>query len=225
MDPRQWDSDGATEAEKALLRAGREDGPRRGADLAILAALAAPPPSVIKSSSLARFAKVGMVAAAVAGSGLLIHRLARAPHAPTVAISRVLEARPALLVEAPVPSLDQEELPSVPETSVPRHRVAPPSRISAGVDHSLGEETKALDLARHALEGNDPARTLRLLDDYRRRFPRGRLRPESMVLRVAALVKAGQEQAAQSLAHRLLSDGAYQPYWARIQSLLQAEER
>jgi hypothetical protein len=77
-----------------------------------------------------------------------------------------------------------------------------------------------LDRAREALEAHRPAEVLRLLDEYRRRFPQGRLRPEAMVLRLAALVQAGRHAAADSLASQLLADEAYQTYAPRIRSLL-----
>ena len=88
------------------------------------------------------------------------------------------------------------------------------------LDRSLGYETKALDRAREALEAHRPSEVLRLLDEYHRRFPQGRLRPEAMVLRLAALVQAGRHGAADSLASQLLADEAYQTYAPRIRSLL-----
>jgi hypothetical protein len=77
-----------------------------------------------------------------------------------------------------------------------------------------------LDRAREALDAHRPSEVLRLLDQYHRRFPQGRLRPEAMVLRLAALVQAGRHAAADSLASRLLGDEAYQTYASRIRSLL-----
>jgi len=61
---------------------------------------------------------------------------------------------------------------------------------------------------------------LRLLDEFSRSFPQGRLRPEAVILRLAALLAAGRQQAADSLASQLLSDEAYVSYVPRIQSLL-----
>jgi hypothetical protein len=84
----------------------------------------------------------------------------------------------------------------------------------------LGDETRALDRAREALDARRPSQGLRLLDEYRRRFPQGRLRPEAMILRLAALLAAGRHQAADSRATQLLSDEAYLAYVPRIQSLL-----
>ena len=81
-------------------------------------------------------------------------------------------------------------------------------------------EPQATRPAQTALEANRPSEVLRLLDEYRRRFPQGRLRPEAVILRLAALLAAGRHQAADSLASQLLSDEAYEAYVPRIQSLL-----
>jgi hypothetical protein len=88
------------------------------------------------------------------------------------------------------------------------------------LDRSLGDETRALDRAREALEAHRSSEVLRLLDEYHHSFPQGRLRPEAMVLRLAALVQAGRHGAADSLARQLLADEAYQTYAPRIRSLL-----
>jgi hypothetical protein len=77
-----------------------------------------------------------------------------------------------------------------------------------------------LDRAREALDAHRPAEVLRLLDGYRCKFPQGRLRPEAMILRLAALLAADRHQAADSLANQLLSDAAYEAYVPRIRSLL-----
>jgi hypothetical protein len=87
-------------------------------------------------------------------------------------------------------------------------------------DRTLGDETVALDRAREALNAHRPSEGLRVLDEYHRRFPQGRLRPEATVLRLAALLQAGKRAAAESLASRLLADEAYQAYAPRIRSLL-----
>jgi hypothetical protein len=71
-----------------------------------------------------------------------------------------------------------------------------------------------------ALDDHRAGEALRMLDEYRRSFPQGRLRPESMILRLSALVQDGRRGAAESLARQLLSDATYEPYAARIQSLL-----
>jgi hypothetical protein len=255
MDPRRLLDEGATGIEKALLRAGREDGPRQEAAGRVLAAIqAAPlaqlPPAGVESAAggavavsakaltLATWAKISLVAAGLGGAAAVSHH-----HAKSRALSeipaQVTKARPVLVpAEAPVPSTAEENLArpsSAPlETTDAREgraRVSRPAREPARapsaspIDHSLGLETRGLDRAREALDGRRFAEALRLLGEYEAAFPQGRLRPEAMVLRLAALVHSGRHAAAGSLASRLLADDACKPYESRIRSLLREREK
>ena len=101
-----------------------------------------------------------------------------------------------------------------------RPREAVSEAGDSAIDRSLGNETRALDRAREALDAHRSAEALRVLDDYQRSYPRGRLRPESMVLRVAALIQAGKRGAAETLANQLMADEVFQTYAPRIRSLL-----
>ncbi|HEX7505168.1 MAG TPA: hypothetical protein VF550_00250 [Polyangia bacterium] len=240
MEPRPWLEGGATEIEKALLRAGRAEVPRKGADLRILAMIQGASPPTVKPVTFTRWVKVGLVAIVAGGAALVAPQLSR-PHAvPASDLSaRALGVQTVPLLAAPaeggtpgkaalapevserlqVQAAREKEPPSVPdEGSRVESRRAKPA--GSARDHSLGEETKALDHAREALDEHRPSEVLRLLDEYRRRFPQGRLRPEAMILRLAALSQAGRHEAADSLARQLLSDEAYASYAPRIQSLL-----
>jgi outer membrane protein assembly factor BamD (BamD/ComL family) len=86
-------------------------------------------------------------------------------------------------------------------------------------------EISALDRARDSLEAHRFAEALRLLGEYHRQFPNGRMRPEATVLRLTALIKSGQHEAARSLANQLLADDAYQTYAPRIRSLVREMQR
>jgi hypothetical protein len=239
----------ATRTEKALLLAGRADGPSKEATAAVLAMLEASPPAgpatSVKPARLAEWVKTAIFAVAVCGAAAVVYYLARPQRAVPPAMPVIPKAEPAAAPgEAPAPSIDlvsprshegpatiyDEEPPRLParEGSAHRRRALPPGRTreaSHGAadsprDNSLGDETRALDRAREALDAHQPSTVLRLLDDYHRRFPQGRLRPEAMVLRLAALVQTGGHKAARSLARQLLADEAYQAYAARIHSLM-----
>ena len=238
MEPRPWPEDGATEIEKALLRAGRAEVPRKGADLRILAMLQGASAATFKPVTLTRWVKVGLVAIVAGGAAVVASQLAR-PHAvpasdlsaraggvetvPRLAAPAegVAPGKAALAPEVSerLQAARENEQPSAPDTGsrVGGRRV---TLAGSARDHSLGEETRALDHAREALDAHRSSQVLRLLDEYRRRFPHGRLRPEAMILRLAALVQAGGHEAADSLARQLLSDEAYASYVPRIQSLL-----
>jgi outer membrane protein assembly factor BamD (BamD/ComL family) len=77
-----------------------------------------------------------------------------------------------------------------------------------------------LDQARSAMATGDPARALSTLDEYARGFPHGALAPEASVLRVEALVAAGDRPAAMRAAQSLLKANPTSPYAQRIESLL-----
>ncbi|HTA93207.1 MAG TPA: hypothetical protein VK745_26695 [Polyangiaceae bacterium] len=85
---------------------------------------------------------------------------------------------------------------------------------------SLEGEVAALDLARAVLAGGDTTRTLELLDQYGRTFPKGALRPEATYLRIQALSKSGQQGAARALATRFLAHHPKSPHAAQLQALL-----
>jgi len=231
MEPRPWSEDGATEIEKALLYAGRSEGPRKGAELRILAAIEGQSPSVptIRPAGVARWVKLGLVAVVAGGAALLTYQLSRTREvaarlmepswlAPKAAPRLAASTDGSGSAKAVVPREVSESLEPARRTIATGRRREATQRQSDS--HSLGEETKALDHAREALAARQPSEALRLLDEHRRRFPSGLLRPEAMILRLAALLQAGEHEAADSLARRLLSDAAYSSYVPRIQSLL-----
>ena len=253
MEPRPWPEDGATEIEKALLRAGRAEVPRKGADQRILAMIQQSSQGSSQASSqgssapsvrpvaLARWVKVGLITVVAGGSSLVAYQLSRNHGVPPSALeasSQVPKTVPPVPAvsegrvsgKAVVPPGVSESLESAREAAPPtdpgegnargRRAIATGRAREAPLDHSLGDETRALDRAREALDAHRPSEGLRLLDEYRRRFPQGRLRPEAMVLRLAALLAADRHQAAHALAGQLLSDAAYEAYVPRIQSLL-----
>jgi hypothetical protein len=270
MEPRPLLSEDATEIEKALLRAGRADGPRKDAVSRVLAAIHGLPPAPglpaspnpghgvesgladagsaasVKPAALIQWAKIALIAVGVGGALAVTYYLAW-PHgvvaSATPTPSMVPETVPVLVPgetrpagKTPMSPESREGLTTagerprmVPgEDNARGRRASPTGRASEAthegsaspLDRSLADETRALDRAREALDAHRPSEGLRLLDEYHRRFAHGRLRPEAMVLRLAALVQAGSSGAAESLASQLLADEAYQAYAPRIRSLL-----
>jgi hypothetical protein len=249
MAPRPLLEEDATELEKALLLAGRTDSPRIGAASRLLAAIEGAPPTPVvsitphasvKPIATIRWAQIALFAIGIGGAAAVTYHLTR-PHKvvpsamPTdsVVSQKVPLASPSetlALGKAPVPpeargvlAAPSEEAPDlVPGEGSARVRRANPTERTREVSHqaTLGDETKALDRAREALDTHRPSEALRLLDDYHNRFPQGRLRPEALVLRLAALVQAGKHDAASSLASQLLANPAYDAYAARIRSLV-----
>jgi TolA-binding protein len=69
---------------------------------------------------------------------------------------------------------------------------------------SLAQEMRVLDAARRVLASGDPQSALATLVEYEREFPNGALRPEASVLKVRALLAAGDRAGAEALAQRII---------------------
>ncbi len=109
---------------------------------------------------------------------------------------------------------------AVPSSGPHPTGVNAPATPSAGA--SANAELSMLDQARSQIADGDPARALSTLDAYLRRFPNGGLSPEASVLRIEALVAAGDRPAATRAAQSLLQANPTSPYARRIRSLLEA---
>lgn len=176
---------------------------------------------------------------AVAGAMLVGHENERAPPSPSVLVApagvRAAPPHPGPYLTAPPASLASALVPATPmgpDLSTPSSAVAaaerPPSmpapaaprRISDSTQHSVGAEIAVLDEARGALARRQPAYALSILDAYVERFPRATLSPEATLLRVDALVQAGDRPAAERAAAALVAGQPDGPYVGRVQSLL-----
>ena len=97
---------------------------------------------------------------------------------------------------------------------------APSAAAGAPGTSALPAELAFLDDARRTLRSGDPARALSILDRYAERFPAGAMAPEATMLRIEALVKAGDRPAALRFAHAFLQGDPSSPYGLRVRSLL-----
>jgi hypothetical protein len=263
MEPRSLLEEDATDTERALLRAGRADGPSKAATANLLAVMQALPPAPgqpvvahpmesglagsaasVRPAGLVRWVKLGFLAVAVGGLVSFTHYFARIRQIPPSAVPALEKTAPMAAPgealapgQAAAPTEVREDIATAHEEdprlatgenrtrrqrarASARLREATPEASDRSLDRSLGNETRALDRVREALDAHRFSEAMRLIDDYQRSFPQGRLRPESMVLRLAALVQAGKRGAADSLASQLLADETYQTYAPRIRSLL-----
>jgi hypothetical protein len=84
----------------------------------------------------------------------------------------------------------------------------------------MHDELSWLEGARAAISSGNPAGALSLLDRYAARFPHGAMAPEASVLRIEALLNAGDRPAAERAAAAFLAADARSPYAARVRSLL-----
>jgi len=184
--------------------------------------------------------KWAVVVVGVAGAGValgsvaidegLVDRVARRPVASESAPMAAAPPRPATPAAAApaIASGTVEEsvvasAPSAPLEVV--HAPAPVAAPSASAGGTSAAELAVLDRARAVLADGEPARALSILDTYRARFPRGIMTPEASILRIEALVKAGDRPAAKRLADAFLQADPASPYSSRIASLLAASNR
>ena len=127
---------------------------------------------------------------------------------------------------APVPpgeAHNDKASPAEPRAQQPRGaaaNIASTDRVNAADVSSLEGEVTALDRARSALAAGDAMRALELLVQYEQAFPKGALRPEATYLKIQALSKSGQHEAARELAARFLGKHPSSPHAAQLQRLL-----
>jgi outer membrane protein assembly factor BamD (BamD/ComL family) len=81
-------------------------------------------------------------------------------------------------------------------------------------------ELAALEQARSALATGEAARALSILDAYASDYPRGSMAPEATVLRVEALVRAGDLPAARRVGTAFLATSPGSAYAPRVRSLI-----
>lgn len=201
--------------DQAILRAGRNEEPPRGAEERALArlGLSAMPPNVaagprrtlaVRSAGALKVV-VGVSALALVAGAALGLRASRQGSAPAVAT--VAELPPA--IAAPVgaaPALPEREAPalSLPQAPVggrdPARRSAPHATMKV-----LPSEVALVQQAAQALASRDAVGALAILDAYDHQWPRGALVEEAGALRVQALARTGRLAEARALARTFLA--------------------
>jgi hypothetical protein len=129
------------------------------------------------------------------------------PPAPARAVSDNLpvDVEPAHGAAASAPSVTRTEaLPLEPRAAAPQHRSS-----------RLAEEVSILSRAETELHAGRPASALELLDEHRRKFPRGALVQERIAARVQALCALGRTSEAESELARLKRVSPDSPQEAR----------
>jgi hypothetical protein len=94
--------------------------------------------------------------------------------------------------------------------------VAAPAAPATGQNGQLSDELALLSEVRSSVQGGTPARALELLGHYRSRFGRPILGMEADALRVDALCKTGQRDAAQASARAFQNDWPGSPLERRV---------
>jgi hypothetical protein len=245
-DPERLLQSGGTPAERALLGAGAEEEPPPGGAAQLAALLVPPiggappgpetvPPPAAPGAFGALGAKWALVAAgAVALGGAVLAIASPDAEAPRSAV--VAPASPASSAieapSAPASGASDVPVPGVESAGVEPPEAAPSSPVEAprkraesgsiGGAPSIAREIRTLDQVRGLLAKGEGRRALAELDRYRAEAPRGALGQEATLLRIEALVAAGDKQAARRLAQRFLSEHPGTPHENRVRALIGA---
>jgi hypothetical protein len=158
---------------------------------------------------------------AISASGLALLNSPPYPQ-PTESPSPVSAAEPEPTPTALLPSAPLAPLPD--PTAPMARRLTPPSAAmrthsSSTPPSTLGDEIARLDRGRTALGAGDAPHAVQLVDDYERRWPRGAFLQEAEMLRIEALVREGERDAASGAADRFLVAYPASPHLARLRAL------
>lgn len=214
-EPRRLRDECESPLERALLDAGISYRSSAGSRERTLAALglagsAALSAAAVGTASSTAFAKVGwakvltLVSAVGAVGAVPVAYLAwQSPSEPVN--TAVVVNSPSVPAKAPVVRREEhsavaasEAAPPVQPTPTVRALRAEPKASVASAD--LKAELGAIEKARSALGSGDASGALSQLDAYARSYPRGRLALEAEVLRIDALARSGQREAAKKRA-------------------------
>jgi hypothetical protein len=136
------------------------------------------------------------------------------PALPTVAAMPPVQQLPAPVSPTAAPVLDTPASPTPPP-------VARVSRRGVTTSTDLRAELEALDTVRSTLASGDFFGALSLLDAYFQSFHHGRLHLEAEILRIDALARCGQTDAARSYAKEFLRRHPKSVHAARLQSIVE----
>lgn len=220
-EPRRLLDESDNGLERALLEAGARyrtpAGTRARTLLALGLAGSATVTSLAGNASASLLAKSGWakaLAISAIGAATVIpvaHSLLDEPAEPAPSVVATASPRVVKAVPARAPAPQPEPAPEAPAVEAPKPAPSPAPRAPAPVRAApaanpspLAGELAALDAARGALASGDARRALTLLDGFDRSYPRARLRVEAEVLRIDALSKAGQREAARKRAQAFL---------------------
>jgi hypothetical protein len=140
---------------------------------------------------------------------------AAAPAPPAPDVSRAIEPwAPATASVGPAPRPAPAQL----SPGAPKPALAATTPLEAA--DQLAEEVRWVDGARAAVAAGQGAEALRLLDGYDQRYRSRGFAPESLYLRMRALVSLGRGEEARTVASRLLRSYPATPQAARARELL-----
>jgi hypothetical protein len=191
-----------TARQKTLAALGLVGTAAASAGVAAAATTSVFPSSVVQKVAIWKLiAMSGLGVAVLTPVGFLAWQQFGPPDRPVVSVPAIKlpEAPPAERAQAPEAALPAEPAPA-PAAEAPAPKADPRAASSGALTAELG----VLDMARSKLAAGDARGALAVLDEYSRTYPRGRLDLEAQVLRIDALAKAGDTQAAKKRAEAFL---------------------
>jgi hypothetical protein len=210
-DPRRLlDGDG-TEEQRALLRAAALEEPAPDGRARLLGALGVTSASVVEAPAPAQSTAPGALTAG--GSAVSATKLALLAlgGAAILGAGALLWSRG----ETPAPR-DMPSAQSASPNALPAGDQVAPAAEPTG---SVAREIEAIERVRSELGRKDGQAALSALGRYASEHPRGVLAHEADVLRVEALLQAGDAPAALELAQQLLARHGESPHRARLEAL------
>jgi hypothetical protein len=159
-------------------------------------------------------AKGAFVAVIGGVSGYVVHAVASRHDAP-------VPAPVVAPVAAPRPAVPEPALVAVEAQPVLQLPTAAPDRAPRLKLDSRLEEAELLEKAR-ALVGSNPAQALKLVGDYSRDFPKGRLGAEADLIAAQSLVGMGKVAAAKERAQQSLSRYPHGLYARQLRDIASA---
>jgi len=226
----------ATDLEKELLGAWGDEQPSaasRDKTLAALglaggaaaAAAGSMAPKAI-ASGWALVAKwIGLGAIVVGATAVGVTRLAHHDATPAQPVAATPLERHAAAPPPPIAATATTvELSDSPPAQHTHARAVAPAPCSGacGADgsSSITQQVAALDRARVALDAGDTSRAVKLVDAYEAEYPSGAFVQEAEVVRIEALVRAGNAAEADRAGKHFLGAYPKSPHDARVRSLL-----
>lgn len=171
-----------------------------------------PPAAAAASEALAATWKTGLLAGL---GGKLVIGLATLGLLSLVGIGLYANARvPTASTPSPAAALQTPPISPVP--AEPQEQAAAPSRRPE--PSHLSEETRLVAAAQRALNAAAPDQALPLLEQHRRRFPRGELAQERDAAHALALCAAGRRAEAHAAVQHFLREWPHSPLTARVRS-------
>lgn len=218
---------------RALLRSADLDNPPSGAMRRVLtrtgvgvgivaAATSTTVSSAAKVAPLALAKWLAVAAFVGAGTVAVVHvarptpiKAASQPALAQTAPAPVAAQPPAPVANDPATTSDPPVVETMPIAPAPRAFKASPA---GSVD--INGEIAAISLARGALDKGNARAALAALDRYQQDYPHGALSPEATVLRIEALLLAGDRTRAKSLGEAFLKAHPKSPHAQRVRSLI-----